>query len=287
MNIIENAMRRLEKDKHIPSEKDMAKPLWLAADKINIKMSPAAEGKPVFQLDWEKLTGAGYLTPYTKQGTLAEEFRLIKRPVLLNASRENNAQSNKGNLIAITSPLPGEGKTFTTINLAMSIIMERDSTVLLIDGDLIKRSLTSLLGLDKAKGLTDVLLDSHLELHDVIVDTNFPKLRLIPAGQPSGETAELLTSKRMQAIASELSTPADHIVLFDTPPILTTIQSRILTTLVGQILVVVAEGNTSQDEIRDAIAVLPDEEDKVIGMILNKCRRSSGSKYYGYYSSAN
>ncbi|NTX00111.1 MAG: AAA family ATPase [Geobacteraceae bacterium] len=240
------------------------------------------EIKAKLQLNFKALARAGYLTPNTMQGDLAEEYRLLKRPLLMNASGKQDEQIKYGNLIVITSALPGEGKTFTALNLAMSIALERDSTVLLIDSDLTKRSLTGIVGLNDALGLTDVLLNPQLGLHKVIVDTNVPKLRLIPVGQIHRDATELLASEQMRAMTHELSGRySNRIVLFDAPPLLSTSQTIVLTNLMGQILVVVEEGKTLQPVIQEAVSLL--DEDKVIGMVLNRHHRLFGSKYYGYY----
>ena len=282
MNSIEKAMERLNRERSIASGRDVVTPLSMADSKASTKPQFAPESKAKLQLNFKALMGAGYLTPNTMQGDLAEEYRLLKRPLLMNASDRQDAQLKYGNLIVITSALPGEGKTFISLNLAMSIALERDNTVLLIDSDFTRRSLTGLVGLNDALGLTDVLLNPQLGLHDVIVSTNVPKLSLIPAGQTHRDATELLASAQMQAMACELSARySNRIVLFDAPPLLSTSQTIVLTTLMGQILVVVEEGKTPQPVIQEAVSLL--DEDKVIGMVLNKCQRSFGSKYYGSY----
>jgi exopolysaccharide/PEP-CTERM locus tyrosine autokinase len=246
------------------------------------KLQFAPEIKAELQLNFKALALAGYLTPNTMQGDLAEEYRFLKRPLLMNASSKQDEQLKYGNLIAITSALPGEGKTFTSFNLAMSIALERDNTVLLIDSDLTKRSLTGLVGLNAALGLTDVLLNPQIDLRDIIVSTNVPKLKFIPAGRTHPDATELLASEQMHAMTCELSARySDRIVLFDAPPLLTTGQAMILTALMGQILVVVEEGKTPQPVIQEAVSLL--DEDKVIGMVLNRCHRLFGSKRYGGY----
>ncbi|MFO1431832.1 MAG: XrtA-associated tyrosine autokinase [Candidatus Competibacteraceae bacterium] len=289
MNSIERAMERLNREQDKVYKREIAIPFPVpVGDKAGPEPRAASAKKTSLELNFRALARAGYLTPATMHGDLAEEYRLLKRPLLLNANAEGNEKLEYGNLIAVTSALPNEGKTFTAFNLAMSIAMELDKTVLLVDSDLIRRSLTHLVGLDKALGLTDVLLDPHLDLGDVIVNTNIPKLRLIPAGRTHRHTTELLASEQMQILTAELSARYDdRIVLFDTPPVLTTSQASVLAALMGQILMVVAEGKTSQYAIEDAIERLDVDEDKVIGMVLNRCRHSSSRDVYGdYYYSA-
>jgi exopolysaccharide/PEP-CTERM locus tyrosine autokinase len=279
---IERAMERLNQNLGIASKRDVVTPRLMADSKKNTKPEVTPEIKVKAQLNFKALARAGYLPPNAMQGDLAEEYRFLKRPLLMNASGNQNEKLKYGNLIVITSALPGEGKTFTSLNLAMSIALAQDNTVLLVDSDLRKRSLTGLVGLNDALGLTDVLLNPQLGLHNVIIDTNFPKLRLIPAGQPYRDATELLASEQMRAVACELSRRYNNrIVLFDAPPLLASSQTIVLTNLMGQILVVVEEGKTLQTVIQEAVSLL--DEDKVIGMVLNRSRHLFGSKHYGGY----
>jgi exopolysaccharide/PEP-CTERM locus tyrosine autokinase len=178
--------------------------------------------------------------------------------------------------------VPHEGKTFTSINLAMSIAQERDTTVLLVDSDLVERALTQFFGLNEVEGLTDLLLDYEKDLGQVLGRTNVPKLRMIPSGSRHPEGAELLASEQMERIATELSTRyPDRIVIFDAPPLLASSQAVVLTKLVGQILFVVEEGKTTQPDVQEALDLL--DPDKVIGMVLNKCSARRGRRGYGAY----
>jgi len=246
----------------------------------------ADSGRPICRLDFETLRKQGYLTPSSSQSQLAEEMRLLKRPLLRNAFGKGAAPVRHGNLIAITSSLPGEGKTFTTLNLAMSMAMEMDTTVLMVDSDVVKPSMTRLLKMEQEPGLIDVLAHPELDLGSVIIPTDMPKLRVIPAGRRHSHSTELLASEEMERVALELSERyPDRVVLFDAPPLLVTSQAGVLTHLAGQVLVVVEAGRTSQAAIKEAVAHL--DQDKVIGMVLNKNRRGLGGDYYygGYYGS--
>jgi exopolysaccharide/PEP-CTERM locus tyrosine autokinase len=220
------------------------------------------------------------------RSTLAEEFRLLKRPVLANAMGKGAAPVERGNIIAITSALPHEGKTFTSMNLAMSIAQERDHTVLLVDSDLIQRALTRFLGVSDVPGLTDVLRDPEIDLAQVIARTSVPKLRVLPCGRGDPLGTELLASEQMVRVVTELSRRyPDRIVIFDAPPLLSTSQAVVLANQAGQVLVVVEEGRTSQSNVQEALSLL--DESKVIGMVLNKAVGRSGRDYYGgYYGGA-
>jgi exopolysaccharide/PEP-CTERM locus tyrosine autokinase len=282
MSSIEKAIERLEQISPPVKGRDPAAPLALAGKTETAGTQHVSEAKSELQLDFRALARAGYLTPDAMEGELAEQYRLLKRPLVNYANTRDVARLEYGNLIAVTSALAGEGKTFTAFNLAMSIAMERDISILLVDSDLVARSLTHMLQLDDSPGLTDILVDSQVNLREVIVGTNVPKLRLIPAGQINPHPTELLASEQMRVVVSELSARySDRIILFDTAPLLTTSQAIVLDALVGQVVVVVEEGKTPQHVVQDAVSLLG--KNKVVGMILNKCTGSSnrGYSYYG------
>lgn len=265
-------------------------PSWdaesLATVNANVGMEQqiTSQATPRLKLNFEVLAQARYLTPHLNpirsqpQTNLAKEYGFLKHWVLQNKKlvepslTVTEGTSAAANLMVITSALPGEGKTFTSFNLAMSIATARDATsVLLIDGDLVGRSLTSLIGLADAPGLTDLLLDTRVNLREVIVHTNVPNLKVIPAGSAYPNAMDLLADEQMRDLTEELSTRySNRIILFDTMPLLFNNQVLLLTSLMGIILVVVEEGKTPQKAIKEAISLL--DQSKVIGMILNKCQ---------------
>lgn len=219
-----------------------------------------------------------------KDGALVDEYRHMKRPLLINAFKAKTESQRNANLIMITSALPGEGKTFTTINLAISMAMERDTTVLIVDCDNTRSSLTQAVGLDAAPGIIDLLLGKISDIDEIIVNSDIDKLSVIPAGKINTFSTELFASDRMDSFVIELTQRyEDRIILFDAPPLLRTSQTRVLTHHVGQILIVVEEGKTPQKAIIEAISQI--DPKKTIGMVLNKCKYStmSGYGYYGGY----
>ncbi len=236
------------------------------------------------RLPFDQLRQAGVLTPDAKRSQLAEEYRLIKRPLLLNVDKKGADIAENPNLIMVTSALPGEGKTFTAINLAMSIAMEQDRTVLLVDGDVAKPAASKRLGITFEQGLIDLLENDRLSIADVLVKTNIENMRVIPAGKHHDRATELLASERMLAIMEELSSRyPDRIVIFDSPPLLLTTESAVLSEMMGQIVVVVAAEQTVQQAVIEALTRLG--QDKIKGLVLNKYRPSFGSRYgsgYGY-----
>ena len=233
-------------------------------------------------LDYKALSALGYAVPDTEYKQLAEEYRIIKRPVVMNAFGKGAAPIEHGNLISIASSLPSEGKTFTALNLGLSIASEMDATVLLIDGDVIKASLSRLLGVQTNRGLNDLLEDPDCSVNDVILDTQNPKLKIIPAGTRSSKSTELLASKAMEHLLTELAERySDRIILFDSPPILATSEASVLNHLMGQVLLVVEAGNTPVDAVKDSLSRL--DENKAIGLLLNKSRHSKVGNYFGTY----
>lgn len=233
-------------------------------------------------LDFERIRAAGFLAPDTQRSQLKEEYRHIKRPLLLNADGRGATTVERPNLIMVTSARPGEGKTFTACNLALSIASERDRTVLLVDADVIKPSLDRTLGFEAELGLVDYLVNDQLELADVLVDTNVPSLTLLPAGSQYHLSAELLAGERMRKLAAELSGRyADRIVIFDAPPLLMTTEASILASLMGQVLLVVEAERTPQSQVKAALDLL-DSNRQIVGFVLNKSHSFFGADSYGY-----
>ncbi|MBL3591758.1 MAG: tyrosine-protein kinase family protein [gamma proteobacterium endosymbiont of Lamellibrachia anaximandri] len=247
-----------------------------------VAAAPGFPEKEICEIDFETLGKAGYLVPNSDQQRLSEEYRIIKRPLLMNAFGKGAAPVERGNLVLVTSSFPGEGKTYTAINLGVSIATELDSTILLVDGDVLKSSLSKLLGMEDKPGLIDVLEDPTMDLGDVIQSTQVPKLKILPAGRRHQNSTELLASESMEKILTELAERyPDRIVLFDAPPMLATTEAGVLTYRMGQIVMVVEAGKTPVDAVSESIAQL--DPNKVIGLVLNKSRVKSGHKYYGSY----
>jgi len=227
----------------------------------------------------------GLVTPDGERSQIAEEFRLIKRPLLMNAFGQGAAPIKNGNLIMVTSSVPGEGKSFCAINLAISIAMEMDRTVLLVDADVAKPRIPEYLGLRTEKGLLDVLRDEHLGLADVLIKTDIENLTVLPAGRTYRNATELLASEAMSSLILDIQHRyRDRIVIFDSPPLLATSEASVLATHMGQIVMVVEAERTSQEALREALSHI--ESCEVIGMLLNKTTSLPGAEsYYGYYGS--
>lgn len=233
-----------------------------------------------------RLLDSNMLVPGSNLGEdIRDQYRRIKRPLLSNAFGKTASIVDQGNLIMVTSSVPGEGKTYTSINLALSIAQERDNTVLLVDCDVTKQGASRALGIENRPGITNLLEDEYFKLSDAILRTDIPGLTVLPAGRHHDYVTELLASKRMADMVSELATRySDRVLVFDAPPVLSTPQTQILAGLVGQIVFVVAASSTPYAVIDDALEVIP--EDKAVGMVLNKAVSISnhGGYYYGYYT---
>ncbi|MEQ1600134.1 MAG: tyrosine-protein kinase family protein [Methylophilaceae bacterium] len=236
------------------------------------------------EINLAKLRQMGGITPNEEKTQIVEEFRIIKRPLITNAFKLGIGQANSGNLIMVTSALAGEGKSFTSINLAISIAMEMDHTVLLVDADVARPSLPKYLGVSNDAGLMDVLLDNTLDLADVIHRTNIEKLTLLTAGRKSQHSTELLASQGMSALLKEVAQRyKDRIIIFDSPPLLLTSESRVLASQMGQIVLVVEAETTTQKTVLEALRQI--EACDNVNLIFNKARTYPGGDYYGYYYS--
>jgi protein-tyrosine kinase len=189
------------------------------------------------------------------------------------------AQFASGNLIMITSAVPGEGKTFMSLNLALSMRLEEDITVLLVDGDVVNPRLTQSLGLESRPGLLDLVKDPSLSPETAILPTDMPGLSFLPAGRQEANATELVASARMHQVISRLGSdnPA-RLVVFDSAPLLVTTEAQALVHFAGQVVMVVQADQTPQHVVLDALETLA--EGKPVFLVLNQTTRHSHSGYY-------
>lgn len=231
-------------------------------------------------LDRRALIEQGFL-PEGRELELADEYRLIKRPLIDNAFGDANAEVAARNMVMITSAEAGEGKSFTALNLALSLALEKDLGVVLIDADSAKRRLSSAFGLSDKPGFTDFVADEGLSFEDVSYATDPEGLVFVPAGQqpPHGVT-ELLSSRRMERLIEELSLQRSHCMfVFDAPPLLATSDAVVLADLVGQIVFVVKANATLRSSVESALQLLSDE--KIVNCVLNQAVYKTHPTYYG------
>lgn len=251
---------------------------------IGASPSPSIQNRTQKQgiINLEKLRLAGMITPDGDRSQIAEAFRLIKRPLLANSFHNGTDKSNNHNLIMVTSALAEEGKTFCATNLAMSIAMEMDHTVLLVDADVARPSVLEYLGLEPSPGLLDVLLEDKLDLADVLIRTNVEKLAILPAGSKHKRSTELLGSHAMSDLLKEIALRyPDRIVIFDAPPLLLTSEAQALASQMGQIVMVVEAETTPQKAVMEALRQI--ESCDTVNFIYNKARPFPGGDFYGYY----
>ncbi len=218
------------------------------------------------------------------RNTINEEYRAIKRKVLSNAFGPLAKTLNNANIVMVTSPNPNEGKTFTAINLALSIALEQDKTVLLVDADVLRPSVMKTIGQPFENGLMEYLLGEVDDLSEVIHHTTLDTLRIIPAGKSHHLSTELLASEKMLESVSEFAHRyPDRVVIIDSPPLLGINETAILANLAGQAVVVVQEGKTSLNRVSQAVEQL--NPDMAKGFVVNKAKQSGGDSagYYGYY----
>ncbi len=234
------------------------------------------------EIDLDKMRAIGMVTPDMGRSSISEEFRAIKRS-LISKSFEASANSSKpNNLIMVTSSLAGEGKTFCATNLAMSIAAEMDHTVLLVDADVARPSVLQAFGLKPQAGLMDILLDSNIDVADVMLKTNVDTLTILPAGRSHPHATELLASQAMSKLLLELASRyPDRVVIFDSPPLLLTSEASALAEQMGQIILVVEGENTTQSALQNSLRKIKSCAN--IALIYNKARLFQSEQRYGYY----
>ena len=268
-------------------KKQGGKPVDSKLPADNIKQNKPKQNNNYIHIDIDMLAENNMVTNRTERSRINEEYRFIKRKLIINAFGKTSHLLKNPNIILITSTVPNEGKTFTSINLAMSIALEQDKTVLLIDADVVNPSIGHELNYQSTSGLLDYLLGTVDDIGEVIYSTNIDKLKLLPAGSRHHLTHELLTSDRMEKLTTELASRyPDRVIILDSPPLLGVSETQVLASLSGQGVIVVEESKTKTASISEAIKLLDPE--MAIGFILNKSnegkRREKGYNYgYGNY----
>ena len=231
-------------------------------------------------LDLAALVAAGLLPPKEDARQISNEFRAIKRTLIGNITGRSGTKIPAGNILMVASALPGEGKTFCAMNLALTLSLEKDYSVVLIDGDVAKPNISRELGLAEAPGLLDVLRSGEGDLAGIEIGTSVPRLSFVPAGRPDDDAAELLSSSRMARLVEEMRAQPNRLFVFDSTPLLLTNESRVMAEIAGQVVLVVRAASTPRTAVKSAIAELP--EDVYVGVVLNQKEAAPGSDYYGY-----
>jgi exopolysaccharide/PEP-CTERM locus tyrosine autokinase len=232
----------------------------------------------------EALRLAGYLPESPEDRRFADEYRQIKRPLLVSAFGpvpRKRAPLPSPRLVMMASALPGDGKTFTSINLALSLAREKDTSVVLVDGDVAKPHISRIFGVESWPGLLDVLANPTMDVQDLILQTDCRGLSILPAGTADDSATELLSSGRMKAVANLIIERNPHcIALFDSAPLLVSSESLALASAMGQIVLVVRAGHTPRHAVVDAVESLAEEIP--LSLVLNQGRRGLSEGRYGY-----
>ena len=295
-SLIEQAAQRLEQLRRAGAEmpgtdgaaaraSQHGAPTVVAEKPLDVRPIPVASPAQVSQqivIDLDALAAAGIVSPNAPRSQIADQYRVIKRPLISNAMGKGATVIENGNLIMVTSSVPGEGKSFTAINLAISIAAELDNTVMLVDADVARPSVLRVLGLPAGPGLLDLLLDDSADLSSMLLKTNIDKLSILPSGTPHARATEMLASDAMTNLLRDMAKRySDRIIVFDSPPLLLTTEARVLATHMGQIVMVVQAEKTLRSDVQDALATI--EACPVKMMVLNQARTTSVGGYgYGY-----
>jgi len=197
------------------------------------------------------------------KGPFVDAFKILRTQVM------RRLRENGWNVLGITSPGDGEGKTLTAVNLAISLGMETAQTVLLVDANLRNPTIHEVFGLEDCPGLADYLLDD-TPIENLLVHPGIGRLVLLPGGRTVQNSAELLTSHKMLALVEEFKHRyPSRIVIFDLPPLLQTADVLAFSPYTDALLLVVEEGKTSADDVQRALSLVKDSR-PILGTVLNK-----------------
>lgn len=231
----------------------------------------------------QHLRDQGLIVPESTVTAVLEEFRIVKRQLLLNADQlAQHGMGPAAQRVLICSPHPGEGKSFTSVNLALAIAAEKECEVLLVDADFAKPSVLSMLGLPGGPGLMDALANPENDAADCVVGTDIPGLWVLPAGSATTSDTEYLTSTRTRTVLDRLVEGApQRFVIFDSPPALAASPAAALAKYVGQAVVVARCDKTAQSSLEDAVSLLSACPN--IQLILNAVHFSPSGRRFGSY----
>lgn len=255
-----------------------------AAPVVPVEQEPATRfhGKR-YPVDRERLREQGLIVPEGAVTGLLEEFRIVKRQLLVQAADLRRQKAGAAaQRVLISSPHPGEGKTYCALNLALSIAAEKESEVLLVDADFAKPSVLSALGLPGGPGLMDALMDPSIDVTECVLGTDIPGLWVLPAGDTTNHDSEYLSSSRTAQVLDRLTQGAPHrMVIFDSPPALAASPAAELAKYVGQTVVIVRADKTGQGALEDAISLLGACPN--VQLLLNAAQFSPSGRRFGSY----
>ena len=232
-------------------------------------------------LDRAVMARHGLVDPSAAPTLLAEEFRALKRPILLDAfGARNHPPVDRGRMVLVGSPRPGDGKSFCAANLALSLASETDVAVLLVDADFAKPSLPCLIGIPPTIGLLDALRDPALSAASLVQDTDVPGLAVLQAGTNGRDDTELLSSRNAAAVLERLmAADPRRLVVFDTPPVLVASTASVLARHCGQVLLVVRADRTTEPDVVHALDSFDDHAK--LHLMLNGVSFTAGGRRFG------
>ena len=282
MSIVERAVQVVEqggKTVTVPEPLPAPQP---AASSVDLSIT-RRDLKPIVEISGDRLRTAGYLPGAKMAHQTEDEIRRIKWPLLNAIKGRSGAAPARNNVILVTSATPGEGKSFTSLSLALSIVRDREMRVILVDGDVARPSLTPVLGLEGRPGLNELLEDAAVDVNAVTYQTDVAGLFFVPSGAWREHASELFASSRMPQVIAALSQRVGNgVIVLDSPPLLATNEAQVASRYVGQVLLVVRADRTEQRAVLDAIALV--DKSTPINAVLNGVEVSMVSKYYGQYS---
>ncbi len=248
---------------------------------IPIYVAPRVSGR-VVQVDHAALAEAGFILPDAPPGALAEEFRIVKRQLLLSAlGGQGSEPVRDGRAILVASAEPDEGKTFCAVNLALSLAREKSIEVVLVDADFAKPEILSTLGVRGGPGLIDALSDPAIDIESCLIRTDLANLSVLPAGRQLNETNELLAAEIMRTVFERLLSNPSRIVIFDSSPALAASTASVLAELVGQTVMVVRADVTGENELREALSLL--DRCEHVRLLLNAVQLAPHGRRFGAY----
>lgn len=248
---------------------------------------PAPVKRPsgrIAAIDRDRLAAGNFITPGGPVTGLSEEFRIVKRQLLLAARGGKGVEAvPHGERILVCSAHPNEGKTYCAINLALSMASEKDNRVLLVDADFAKPSIVKTLGVEDGPGFMDALADERVNAEDLIIQTDIDGLSILPAGRQTNQDTEYLAAARTAQIIDNLTAhDPSRIVIFDSPPALAASPASVLALHVGQVLMIVRADETTDGALRDALGLLGGC--RHVQLLLNQAKfAATGRKFGNYY----
>ena len=276
MSVIEKALGKARASADATANSPVADTGATTARQRALQMPPSRiVQNPDIRVNDQMLEKLGLLADAVQDFQRVSEFRHVKRN-LLGAIRAG--ETNR--VILVASALAGEGKSFSSANLARSLALEPDYSVLLIDADVAKPHVSSSLGLLERKGLMDAITEAGRDVESLILSTDIEGLSVLPAGTSNENATEHLSSDRMRAVLELLLEVPNRIIVIDSLPILLTTEARVLAPLAGQVLMVVRAESTSQAAVKHALEVLGKGVN--VKLLLNAIVQTRASRYLGY-----